>query len=211
MSVLLALLGAGLAAVIFLGTRVRGGVGVAVLVVLICGAVFFLSRPNSELDPRAEAVLKISGVEGFWSRASRETSSAMWEPLKSYRTVSALGRGMGSSVRTPSDPGEAPGATAEWNRLLSEGGYLWGTALILLRISLAIFLFYWAYRMLGVGNLLSGGLFLAVFPWVLVGSWANPAVLGFMGVTSGFVLAATRPRCNDSTMLTKAAASIPQR
>jgi hypothetical protein len=206
----------GFAAMMWVGTRIKGGAGIVLAIILVLGGLFFLPRQNREvLGEKLEQAAEVSGVKSVFESARDGLGANILEPLAAYKTVSALGDGTGigtdMAIRLVEGNSQALLTEAEWSRLLLEGGYLWGTALILFRICLAGFLFYWAYRTLQTGNVLPGMLFAAALPLVLAGGWTDAAVLGFTALGAGFVLAATRPRCNDSLMLIKAAASIPKK
>ena len=84
-------------------------------------------------------------------------------------------------------------AEAEWPRTVQEMGPVMGTAMILMRISLTVYLFVTAWRSFRQDdNTLAWLLFAACGPIMLYGGTGQPTNLGFMVFGAGLCLAAAR-------------------
>lgn len=196
-----------------------------------------LLRPLCLLALLAVGLLSVpafrEGADVFmmrWDSAESEAGAAAWTGVMN-RTVSGFtnpayfiqiapflghGIGTGSNVGARLLSGEVGFALAEeeWGKVLLELGPLLGSAFILFRATLVLWLGWKAWRSLRDDrNALPLLLFSAAALTILQGQWGPPTVLGFAVVGAGLLLGATRvevPAAASAPITTTAAPTRAQ-
>jgi hypothetical protein len=135
------------------------------------------------------------------------------EPIETLKQAGFWGAGTGAGTNVGA--GILAGsrrfllAEIEWSRLIMESGLFLGLALIVLRVWLSFYIFYWAFIALKrQDNWLPWLIMASILPWVFNGAWGQPTMLGFACLGGGFVLAATRPTYEDHALFSLAKRSI---
>jgi len=138
--------------------------------------------------------------------------SDLLSPLETFQKAPLFGAGTGAGTNAAAGMmmGERGFVLAEleWSRILLEDGLVLGAFVLLLRISLAFQLVYWAFLSLKQNNILPWLLMAAAFPFVLNSQWGQPTAQGFAAFAAGLVLAATRPTFQQSKLVNAAAAVV---
>lgn len=140
------------------------------------------------LSLRFEEAANVEGtpIEAYFNRYF-----AMISAPYSYSWVEAFGSGLGSATRAGSALGGKYGfAENSWARAIIEGGVIFGSLFILLRIWMTKDLLISSIRAVKRGSYLAIFLFGAAGPVLLFGLLGQPTNLGFATFGSGLCLAA---------------------
>lgn len=132
------------------------------------------------------------GSQGFVSRGTNELTHAF--TILPDLPLLGVGLGVGTNGGSALLTGKRSFllAEGEWDRILWESGPILGTALLLYRICLALWLCLVAARAARRGNTLPILLFSSCVTGIVNGDLGQPSALGFLVLGSGLSLAALR-------------------
>ncbi len=167
-------------------------------IILILGNYEFFQTATFAFTARFETANKTEGgVEGvLLGRYLGGLIEAVTGGASGNTPFFGHGLGMGTNVGSMLLTGEAKFliAEGEWGRVIGEMGFLFGFAVILIRLGFCFKLATASYMMIAKKNIL---------PWLLLsfallvipqGQWAQPTILGFSTLAGGLVIASLKPR-----------------
>ncbi len=141
----------------------------------------------------ANASIAEGGTKGFVSRSTNSFTDAL--SLFADTPLTGYGLGLGTNAGAALvNNGKVTYllAEGEWDRVILESGPVLGTAFLLMRVALVVWLFALAARQARAGNALPFLLLGSCSPLLLIGQLGQPTDLGFAVLGGGLTFASMR-------------------
>lgn len=125
-------------------------------------------------------------------------SSGFTQPFDATEALPTWGYGLGIGTQVGSQLATGSHGfitgEGEWNRVIGEMGLLLGSAVLLIRVAMALYMLRLAFREWFRGNEMPALLLSACFLDLIQGQWGQPTQLGSVMLTAGLMMASIQPK-----------------